>query len=769
MKPVFLFVVAATVACGGIQARKLDMGSLSRLRAMQQPVQTETSSKARLVKRVQAPAADPVLNFFVTLAPGADVSALTALGAEVDGCRGSMALVRMPKSLIESVEALPQVKSISLSRPVRQKMDVARELTGINKIHAGTDIEQPYTGKGVVCGIVDGGIDPNHVNFIAPDGTSRIGRFTYYRPTQSGDYVEEIHDRDYIPVIDTEDATTFHGTHTLGIMAGSYKGNLTAAVPTGEATSEPRTIANPYYGIATDADLAVACGALDDYHIALGAETILNYAYDLRKPAVINLSLGSNLGPHDGSSTICRYLDACAQQDAVVFCVSAGNEGTLPIALTRTFSDSETSVRTLLRPIVEMENYQNVRYGQTYINSDSPEKFQVQVLLVNEARPKVPAGRLVYDALADGETAGSQYWVSSSDYVQGETDVVHQQLGKWFEGYIGVGSEFDAVTGRYYAVVDYMLWDNTTGTSANADGKYKIGLMVEGSPGQKINIYCDGIYNDLNAMGIAGYVDGSSNGSISDVACGNNYVVVGSYNNRAEYASLDGGIYTFEESNVPGEISDFSSYGELYDGRVRPTVCAPGTAVISSSNQYYLEAANVEDKLLQATLEQNGRKYSWHQSTGTSMATPVVAGSIALWMEADPSLRYDDVLDIIARTAHKDEQTASTGNPIQWGAGKFDAYAGLKEVIRRKLASVGDVSADASDKLLLSFDANGDGRVLFADASEFTVSVYNATGARVASASGSGCEAVVPVSGLPKGVYILGIDGTPVSCKFCVK
>lgn len=70
------------------------------------------------------------------------------------------------------------------------------------------------------------------------------------------------------------------------------------------------------------------------------------------------------------------------------------------------------------------------------------------------------------------------------------------------------------------------------------------------------------------------------------------------------------------------------------------------------------------------------------------MATPVVAGAIALWLEANPSLTYKDVVRIIKETAVKDDFVKNTGDPVQWGAGKFDAYAGLKQVLKEKEAMV---------------------------------------------------------------------------------
>lgn len=765
MRKATFLALAACVALTSSAQSKLDVGSRARLRAASTPVEfvkTDKTAARAAVRR--APQADgATLRAFVTVAPGTSATTLEDAGATVRSLRGTVALAEFPAEALTAIEALPEVLDISLERPLEQKLDRARAVTGIDRIHAGDDLPQAYTGQGVVAGIVDGGFDPNHVNFLNDDGTSRIGSFTYFRRTQQGDYVQETHPRDYIPQIDTEDDDNYHGTHTLGIMAGSYKGDVLAGVRKNAFVGETATMPNPYYGIATDADLAVACGALSDYYIALGIESILDYAYYEcdRAPAVINLSLGSNVGPHDGSSTICRYLDALALQDAVVFCVAAGNEGDQPIALNKTFTDDDNVLKSCLYPAVYMPNYTNVRYGQTYIYSDSPEPFEVQALVINKKRG-VAAARIPLPATE----GGSIYWISSEDYRVSDTDVVSEQFAKWFTGYMGVGAEYDAVTGRYYAVLDYMTWDNPTG---NAQGNYIIGFQVTGAAGQRIDVFCDGVFNNLDDYGLDGFSKGSSDGSISDVACGNNYVVVGSYNTRDDWASLDGNIYGYQSTFEDGKMTPFTSYGTLYDGRQRPTVCAPGAAIISSSNEYYLDKYQAGDGERQASLSLNDRLYSWHQSAGTSMATPVVSGSIALWLEADPTLRYADVLDIINATAAQDEATETSGTPVQWGAGKFDAYAGLKEVLLRKGAGVGSVSADADSRLVVARTGDRVYKLCYAAAETFNASLYTPAGLKVLAARGSNGEATIDASSLTPGVYILSVDGAPASCRLLIK
>lgn len=732
---------------------KTDLGSRARLRRASAPVELLPDGKGGGALKSRTARTEPVLRAFVTLAPGAEALDVEAAGATVRSSRGNIVLAEFPESVLEKLEAIDAVARVSLERPVAPKMNLARAAVGIDRIHAGTDLPQAYTGKGVIAGIVDGGFDPNHLNFKNADGTSRIGQFTFYRPTQSGDYVEEIYGRDYIPVIDTESDENYHGTHTLGILAGSYRGKVTAGIRGDGPAGEIVEIDNPYYGAATDADLALACGAFTDYHIAMGVETILNYAYAQGKPAVVNLSLGSNIGPHDGSSTICQYLDLASTLDPVIFCLAAGNEGELPIALNKTFAEGDNVLRSCLQPAVEVPDKTNVRYGQTYIYSDSPEQFEVQMLAINRSRG-VAAMRMPLPA-TDG---ASKYWVSSSEYQYDDTDVISEQFARYFTGYIGVGAEFDANTGRYYAVLDYMCWDNPAG---NPEGNYIIGFQVTGKPGQRIDVFCDGVYNNLDDYGLSGYSKGMTDGTISDVACGDNYVVVGSYNTRPDWLSLDGGIYAYPKDMPAGKISDYTSYGRLFDGRERPTVCAPGAAIISSSNEYYLDRFLAGDESRQASVSDATRRYSWHQSAGTSMATPVVAGSIALWLEADPSLRYDDVLDIIAVTAVRDIDTETSGNSVQWGAGKFDAYAGLKEVLRRKNASLGNVAADADCRMVVKAEGDRVFRLCYGGAESFTVSVFTASGGKVLSVAGEAGEAVVDASSLPAGFYIFAVDGAP--------
>ena len=76
----------------------------------------------------------------------------------------------------------------------------------------------------------------------------------------------------------------------------------------------------------------------------------------------------------------------------------------------------------------------------------------------------------------------------------------------------------------------------------------------------------------------------------------------------------------------------------------------------------------------------NGRTYVWGMNTGTSMSAPVVAGTIALWLQANPTLTPDDIRSILQRTCKHPEEQQTYPNNL-YGYGEIDAYKGLLDIL----------------------------------------------------------------------------------------
>lgn len=766
MKNLLSLLTISALATSGLLAQgKLDPGSRARARALAMPTQIVKKNDGTFTvkERSRAKSIDRRLNAFITLAPGHDASELTAIeGVEYRVSRTGVVLASFPLATLGQLESLDAVGQIQIESPVNLKLDAVRTVTGVNKIHVGEGLPQAYTGKGVVCGIVDGGFDPNHVNFLDADGKQRIKQFTYFRGIQnSTQLAEERITGDEILKIDTENDESFHATHTTGIMAGGYRGKV--KVSSGDYyRPEVVEVDNPYYGIACEADIATASayqGQLSDMYIAYGIESILDYAWETGKPCSINLSLGSNVGSHDGKSAICQYLDEIIKDTQVntVVSISAGNEGDMPIALTHRMSENQEQFGTFLAPTYpQIQSYQNPRAGLVYIYSDSAEPFEIQGVIMNSTRQKV-AVRMTVDSDPNGV---SKYYVSSQGYAQDESDIVDEGFARYITGYFGMNCMTDNQSGRYCVVLDFMMFDNVDGV--NASGAYIPGFLITGKKGQTISVYGDGglcTFAGYN-MESLNYKNGEFDGTINDIATGHCPIIVGSFNSREHWTNLDGQSSWYGAGVIPqNEMSAFTSFGTLIDGRQLPDICAPGATVISSVNEYYLEATKTnDDAYIQGLYDDNNRRYSWQQCIGTSMAAPVVAGTVALWLEAYPELTCEEAKKIMKETAVVDNAVLTTGNPVQWGAGKLDAYAGLKKVLELKNAGVGNIAIDDADRLMVRPSGPASYEIYVPGADALQTAVYNLQGALVYSHAADGCEATVDLSTLADGIYVLSVN-----------
>lgn len=97
-------------------------------------------------------------------------------------------------------------------------------------------------------------------------------------------------------------------------------------------------------------------------------------------------------------------------------------------------------------------------------------------------------------------------------------------------------------------------------------------------------------------------------------------------------------------------LASFSSRGPTADGRIKPDIAAPGVAIMAPK-------ANTTSDYV---------SYS-----GTSMATPFTSGTVALMLDANPSLTPAQVKSLLAGTA---VDWNASGQDIDYGAGRLDGY-----------------------------------------------------------------------------------------------
>jgi hypothetical protein len=163
-------------------------------------------------------------------------------------------------------------------------------------------------------------------------------------------------------------------------------------------------------------------------------------------------------------------------------------------------------------------------------------------------------------------------------------------------------------------------------------------------------------------------------------ADGKNIIAAGAYVNRPEWTDVTGQTHFFQTQQATGELADFSSHGPTFDGRNKPEICAPGKHINAAYPTFWEELSTPI-----AFLSQNNPYWMFVEDTihanysGTSMASPAVAGCIALLLEAKPDLKFNEIRDLLTSTALTDAFTDASG-PLPnglFGYGKIDIFSAV--------------------------------------------------------------------------------------------
>lgn len=659
----------------------------------------------------------PEVGVIVRLAAGFTTDALTAAGYQVDTDLGDMAIVTMPLTEVEAMAEMPEVASMSFGGKRYLKLDKAREATDVDEAHAGmtvgTNPNTVYNGAGVVAGLMDSGLQPNHVNF-----KGRVKRLFNFTGTNGGCTTYSTPTR--ISSFTTDDATGSHATHVAGIMAGSYN---EAGTYMNNATKTEGNV--PFYGVATGADLAFSCGELYDANVINGVQKIIDYAKEQGQPAVINLSLGDNIGPHDGTDDMSQALARMGSE--AIICIAAGNEGGDNISISKDFTADETTLKTSL---YYNANIINSHVGQLDIWCSDSNPVTVQVGTTNSA------GRVsnvtTLNTTSRGTYISSGFNSRAVSYVSG----------------------VNAANNRYFVSITFNQATPTTGRPA---------IVVEGTAGQHVDLYFGGYseftdkYNPTSTGSMSGFTAGTPDCSINGMGCGDNVITVGAFTTRNRAYSLGSGAMS---TGLPlNAASSFSSYGRTFDGRQLPIVSGPGSTIISSMNRYYVTSSTAAmygegPSSMCATAANGSNTDYWGTMDGTSMSTPFVSGVVALWLQADPTLDYNGIVDVIEHSSLNDRYTEQA--PERFGYGKINAAAGLRYILNT--AGIGNVGIDDEERVLV----DRQGSVVTVNApgeSAVTLTLTDLQGRTVASVSAGGQEASIDLDQHAAGVYVLTVKG----------
>jgi subtilisin family serine protease len=222
----------------------------------------------------------------------------TGSGIKLHGT-GRVRTALVPLSRMHEIAARSEVTRISAPRELRPLMDLARPLVRVPQFRTST----ASSGKGVLIGIVDSGLDTTHPAFAGR--VLSVWDQTVSGNGPGGDFVRLGRVRTGTALSTSRD-TDGHGTHVAGIASGAVA---------------------PFSGVAPGADLLVVKTNFQNTAIADGVRWVFSEATRLGRPAVVNLSLGGHGDAHDGSDDLSTVIDDESGPGRIVV-VAAGNEGT---------------------------------------------------------------------------------------------------------------------------------------------------------------------------------------------------------------------------------------------------------------------------------------------------------------------------------------------------------------------------------------------------------------------------------------------------------
>ncbi|HEY6463584.1 MAG TPA: S8 family serine peptidase, partial [Polyangiaceae bacterium] len=532
-------------------------------------------------------------------------------------------------------------------------------------------------GRGTLVGIADTGLDVTHPDFLDANGQSRVawlldlsspplGKWPaleqkYGQTDASGNVVAGA-----VWSAEDIDEALGAGSGAAGLLPQDEIGHGTLV--TSCAAGNGAQGHSAYHGVAPGATILAAritsAGSEDigNDDLLRGTAFLFDRADFMGLPVAVNLSIGTDFGPHDGTTsweqTLASFVGPGHPGHALV--VAAGNSGS----------------------IAEQPVHQNVHV-------DAGSRFHVPLT--------VPVGS------ADG---GVEIWVA----IHGGASVnvgLDGPDGTWITPVKG-GASGGKNTSGYSAGVYNGSEPSGSPVPSGSDGAvvvwqgawpagtYQVTLEGTGT----VDLYMEGTGDQLSDAGL-GWAAAVREGTITLPASSPSIISVGCTINKPSWTNAQGYALGLSvplldpvggtplpgnqgRDPVAGEPCWFSSAGPTLTGVQKPEIMAPGAAIVGAmSSQAVPPAASsiftnpgCPDKAGTGTNPECQQVDAQHAvSFGTSFSSPLVAGAIAILFQRDPTLTQDQVLAALQGGAHALRAPAPFAD--QAGVGELDVVGAL--------------------------------------------------------------------------------------------
>lgn len=234
------------------------------------------------------------------------------LGGRYENLGFGFGIVNIPVDNLWRLANVSSIQYIELPKSLYTTDSQSNRAACVNTARESFGIQ----GEGILVGFIDTGIDYTHPAFRNEDGTTRID-YIYDLSDNGKIYNRELintalQNADPFSVVPSYDNAE-HGTHVAGIACAG--GNINPA----------------FYGVAPKSSIAMVKSTRGQFalstNIMRGLKFLVDRGKELNKPLVVNISLSTNDGAHNGTSLLEQYISTISTLERITIAIAAGNEG----------------------------------------------------------------------------------------------------------------------------------------------------------------------------------------------------------------------------------------------------------------------------------------------------------------------------------------------------------------------------------------------------------------------------------------------------------
>jgi minor extracellular serine protease Vpr len=545
---------------------------------------------------------------------------------------GDYVSLRVPVGLLNEIHLFQGLEVIQLAGKIKPCLDRAVADTRANNVHQGIDLPQGYTGKDVIIGITDWGFDYTSPMFYDTllNQTRILAAWDQYKMSGPSP-VNYSYGTEY----STSSDLILAGSDTANIYSYSTHGNHVAGIAGGSGAGLN------YRGFAFESQFLFVTFLVDEAAVLDAWQWMYEKAQAEGKRLVINMSWGLyHLGTLDGNSILSQAIDAYSL-NGVVFVNSGGNNGNVNFHIKRTFNNDSFSSKIDFFSYASNPNM----WGQSiHMWGEQGQAFEAGLKVVNSS------GTFTVETAYYATNEWTEY---IDTFIVNGLDTVWYNISADDTHPLNSRPQMRLRVKNTNSSLRVLLKSKADGGTVHYWNVTELSTDV-GNWGMPFSVYGSGTVAGDNQYGI------------SEPSCTNSVISVAAY--APQY-------YPGGSNPVGGAIASFSSIGPRYDEVRKPDIAAPGVSIASSISSF--TDGNYTSI---STVDFEGRTYTFARLSGTSMASPAVAGICALILEANPYLSSVQVKDIIMLSARTDNFTGTipSGGSNQWGYGKINAHEAVK-------------------------------------------------------------------------------------------